>query len=141
VKQPRPFSRRALEEPAHRRGAFLAEACAGDQQLSSEVEALLAGHDFDGGIVDRPVASVVVSILEIPAPGEVIGPYRLLHEIAFVRGESGIGKTTLVESFLSRVRGRTRIAIGQGQCLDQRGSGEDYMQRLACSGPLSRPPQ
>ena len=43
----------------------------------------------------------------------------------FVTGESGIGKTTLVEAFLQEIG--PDICILRGQCLEQYGSGEAYL--------------
>jgi DNA-binding winged helix-turn-helix (wHTH) protein len=46
------------------------------------------------------------------------------RQVVFVTGEPGIGKTTLVESFLSQAN--DGVLIAQGQCIDQYGSGEAY---------------
>jgi DNA-binding winged helix-turn-helix (wHTH) protein len=49
------------------------------------------------------------------------------HQTVFVTGEAGIGKTTLVEAFLQEVRSGSNVLVGQGQCLEQYGSGEAYL--------------
>jgi len=46
-------------------------------------------------------------------------------QTVFVTGEAGIGKTTLVESFLEQAG--ANICILRGQCLEQYGSGEAYL--------------
>src|SRR6185369_14332893 len=46
-------------------------------------------------------------------------------QTVFVTGEAGIGKTTLVESFLDHAS--ANICILRGQCLEQYGSGEAYL--------------
>ncbi|HEY9501655.1 MAG TPA: AAA family ATPase [Pyrinomonadaceae bacterium] len=46
-------------------------------------------------------------------------------QTVFVTGESGIGKTTLVEAFLQAIG--SNICILRGQCLEQYGSGEAYL--------------
>jgi predicted ATPase len=60
-----------------------------------------------------------------------------VRQLAFVVGEPGIGKSTLIEMFLERARGG-QVRIGRGQCLDQRGAGEPYMPVLEALGRLCR---
>jgi predicted Ser/Thr protein kinase len=72
----------ALEREPGRRGAFLAEACQGDEELRREVESLLAQ---DGSTLDRPA----VDLLGDPTrtqltPGTQLGPYR-------IEGSLGVG--------------------------------------------------
>jgi predicted ATPase len=89
------------------------------------------------------------------------------RQIVFVTGEPGIGKTSLVEAFLSEVRGpksevKKRPAskvqgtvfdptpntqyptpspwIGRGQCVEHYGAGEGYMPMLEALGRLCREP-
>ncbi len=49
------------------------------------------------------------------------------RQTVFVTGEAGIGKTTLIEAFLQKVRGDSQALVAQGQCLEQYGSGEAYL--------------
>ena len=65
---------------------------------------------------------------------------RNMRQIVFVTGEPGIGKTTLVEMFLARVRTDRRVRIGRGQCLEQYGAGESYLPILEALGRLCRDP-
>ena len=44
----------ALGVPVHERGAFLERACAGDESLRRQVEALLRAHDRLGTFLDEP---------------------------------------------------------------------------------------
>jgi predicted ATPase len=46
-------------------------------------------------------------------------------QIVFVTGETGIGKTTLVEAFLERIA--ANVCLLRGQCLEQYGAGEAYL--------------
>src|SRR5262249_37545523 len=48
------------------------------------------------------------------------------RQVVFVTGEAGIGKTSLVETFLHDIPSRAGIWVGRGQCLEQYGSGEAY---------------
>src|SRR5215203_5151446 len=65
---------------------------------------------------------------------------RGARQIVFVTGEAGIGKTTLVDLFLARIRNTNRIRIGRGQCLEQYGEGEPYLPILEAFGRLCREP-
>ncbi len=49
-----PLFAAAVEIPPDRRGAFLAQACGGDQGLRRELESLLAAHEAPAGILDAP---------------------------------------------------------------------------------------
>jgi predicted ATPase/DNA-binding winged helix-turn-helix (wHTH) protein len=89
-----------------------------------------------------------------PAPTGVVGRQTALtqmsqwlekalggkRQIAFVIGEAGIGKTTLVELFLQEISSDVNIALGRGQCLEQYGAGEAYLPVLDAFARLSREP-
>jgi predicted ATPase len=53
----------------------------------------------------------------------------------FIEGEAGLGKTTLVQAFLERVRAGAAASIGIGQCVEHGAHGEAFMPVLdALSG-------
>lgn len=58
-------------------------------------------------------------------------------QTVFVTGEAGIGKTTLVESFLDHAG--ANVCILRGQCLEQYGSGEAYLPILDALSRLDDP--
>jgi predicted ATPase len=58
----------------------------------------------------------------------------------FVTGDPGVGKTTVVDLFLERVRTSGEVWIGRGQCLEQYGEGEAYLPVLEALGQLCRGP-
>ena len=62
------------------------------------------------------------------------------RQVVFVTGEAGIGKTTLVEAFLQRVKRDSNVWIGQGQCLEQYGAGEAYLPVLEAISRLCQEP-
>jgi len=62
------------------------------------------------------------------------------RHIAFISGVSGVGKTTLVETFLAQFSNDSRITIAKGQCVEHYGAGESYLPVLeaiqrACRAP------
>src|SRR5579864_1015369 len=79
----------ALEREPGQRSAFLAEACAGDEELRREVESLLAQK---GSTLDRPAWEGAADLLDDPtrtqlAPGAQLGPYKIEAPI----GAGGMG--------------------------------------------------
>lgn len=68
---------------------------------------------------------------------------KTLHkerQIVFVTGEAGIGKTTLVETFLQEIPAALNACVGRGQCLEQYGAGEAYLPVLDALARLCREP-
>src|SRR5262249_32373401 len=49
------------------------------------------------------------------------------RQLLFVTGEAGLGKTTLVDMFLTIAARHGPLWIGRGQCLDHYGAGEAYL--------------
>ncbi|MCE7984358.1 MAG: hypothetical protein DYG89_24555 [Caldilinea sp. CFX5] len=62
------------------------------------------------------------------------------RRVVCITGEAGLGKTTLVNRFLAEASSKTAVWIGQGQCLELRGTGEAYMPVLEAIGRLCRAP-
>lgn len=62
------------------------------------------------------------------------------RQVVFVTGEPGIGKTTLVDAFLNRVRDRDDFRIAHGQCVEQYGAGDAYLPLLEAAHRLCRSP-
>ena len=65
------------------------------------------------------------------------------RQVAFLTGEAGIGKTTLVEAFLDGLHQTDTLLpiwVGRGQCIEQHGAGEAYMPVLEALERLCRRP-
>src|SRR5262249_44963544 len=62
------------------------------------------------------------------------------RQLVFVTGEAGIGKTTLVDAFLSGMGDRGNVWLGRGQCLEHYGEGEAYLPVLEALGQLCQGP-
>lgn len=63
------------------------------------------------------------------------------RQVGFIAGEAGIGKTTLVETFVAHVATEAAVRIGHGQCIEQYGTGEAYLPVLEALGRLCRGPE
>ena len=62
------------------------------------------------------------------------------RQVVFVTGEPGIGKTTLVDAFLTQAAGGASLRIARGQCVEHFGVGEVYLPVLEALGQLCRQP-
>ena len=60
------------------------------------------------------------------------------RQIIFVTGEPGVGKTTLVDTFLRRAAARASLRIARGQCVEGFGGKESYYPILEALGQLLR---
>ncbi|MGH7334160.1 MAG: sigma 54-interacting transcriptional regulator [Candidatus Rokuibacteriota bacterium] len=88
---------------------------------------------------------------EPESPGLVVGRSRELRRLeealgraragqramAFVTGEPGVGKTTLIKAFCDGLRDRADVRVTRGQCIEQYGAGEPYLPVLEASERLA----
>ena len=63
-----------------------------------------------------------------------------VRQVVFVTGEPGIGKTTLVDTFLTRAAGSAALRIARGQCVEHYGPSEAYLPVLEALRQLCRRP-
>src|SRR5437870_1990817 len=87
----------ALERESDERGAFLNEACAGDDSLRRQVESLLVSHEQAGSFLESPAAQVGAPLVNDAraklAAGDAMGPYRILSQI----GSGGMAEVYLAQ--------------------------------------------
>jgi non-specific serine/threonine protein kinase/serine/threonine-protein kinase len=83
----------AIERDKDQRAAFVAEACAGNIQLSTEVERLIALHEQAGDFIETPLGGLDLDLLGAAREqaGRRIGAYELMREI----GHGGMGAVYL----------------------------------------------
>jgi DNA-binding winged helix-turn-helix (wHTH) protein len=60
------------------------------------------------------------------------------RQVVAITGEAGIGKTSLVDTFIAQLALPTDVQVGRGQCIEQYGAGEPYLPLLEAVGRLGR---
>jgi hypothetical protein len=103
----------------------------------------------------RPVPGIIESSVP-PAPqtpSQFVGRHEELAQlhhtleralrgdrrVVFVTGEPGIGKTALIDPFLSQAAGAHEgLRVGRGQCIEHHGTGEAYLPLLEALGGFAR---
>lgn len=79
----------ALEYEPTARAEYLSRACAGNDSLRNQVEALISAHEKDGSFIDRPAYQAAAETLlqETLSAGRMIGHYEILGTL----GKGGMG--------------------------------------------------
>src|SRR6185295_4692137 len=95
----------ALDRPENERASYLDEACRGDEELSREVEALLAVSSARADFFDNYQALPPGLRRPELAEGEIVGHYRITRPL----GEGGMGRVYLAED--SEVSRRVALKI------------------------------
>ncbi|HWQ33662.1 MAG TPA: protein kinase [Blastocatellia bacterium] len=86
------FWNAALERPPDERAAFLAEACAGDEELRREVESLLRCDDRAGSFIEEPALEIAARLEPEEAVRSLAGQRLDQYEILSLLGAGGMGE-------------------------------------------------
>lgn len=94
----------ALDRPPLERASFLADVCAGDEELITEATTLIAAYEEAGDFIEQPaIARDAYVLLGDDLEGSVgreIGPYRIIERL----GAGGMGEVYLAhDTRLSRL--------------------------------------
>lgn len=114
----------ALARPLVQRTAFLAEACAGDNDLRNEVEALLAKHETPESLLDSQLGAVAAQMANQAvrfASEQMIGPYRLQERLGagdigevWRADDTRLGRTVAIKLLLAHLA-NSRATIARFQ--------------------------
>jgi hypothetical protein len=89
----------ALERAPAERSAFIAEACDGDEELSLEVESLLASHDGASQFIEEPAAEAAARLIADDQAqatvGQQIGDYEVVELIGWLHAIDYFGDSFL----------------------------------------------
>ncbi|HVS72268.1 MAG TPA: hypothetical protein VHQ47_13515 [Phycisphaerae bacterium] len=119
VNQVREIFARAVEVPAEKRAALVAELCGGDAELRAAVESLVEAHERAGAFLGAPeIGPGQLPAEERLLAGEMVGNYRLVRVI----GEGGYGTVYLAGSVARReaARGAESDQGGDGHAAGDR---------------------
>ncbi|MGH7965756.1 MAG: serine/threonine-protein kinase PknK [Candidatus Binatia bacterium] len=85
----------ALDCEAGQRAAFLADACAGDEQLRQEVESLLAYEEQGQDFLETPPDDLVAEVLTEATPLIAAGQHLSHYQVLSLLGSGGMGEVYL----------------------------------------------
>jgi eukaryotic-like serine/threonine-protein kinase len=133
----------ALERETATRAAFLAEACAGDEELRREVVSLIAYDGHSAGLIESPVLEVAArewadessSLLSNPpanAPSQ-IGAYRILSPL----GRGGMGEVWLAHD--TRLGRKAAIKLLPAEFTNQPERVRRFEQEARAASALNHP--
>jgi hypothetical protein len=63
------------------------------------------------------------------------------RQLVFLSGEAGVGKTTVLDLWLTRLAARSTVWSGRGQCTEHYGEAEPYLSLLDALRQLGHGPQ
>src|SRR5215510_9279716 len=87
----------ALERKPAERSAFVANACAGDPLLRSEVESLISAHDQAHTNIEAIAAEAATEMLADNQAGQIVGKRIRHYEVVSLIGRGGMGEVFLAQ--------------------------------------------
>src|SRR3954468_15925719 len=82
----------ALERSISERAAFLAQACAGDEQLRLEIESLIRAHERAEHFIEAPALDLAAQAYRPDPEASFIGKRIGRYEIVGLLGSGGMGE-------------------------------------------------
>src|SRR5438876_10589268 len=87
----------AIERPPDERDAFLAQACADDPALRSQVESLIASHDQAGDSIEAMAAEAATEMLDDDQAVSIVGKQMGHYQVLSCIGRGGMGEVFLAQ--------------------------------------------
>ena len=87
----------ALERELTERAAFLAQACAGDEELHGEVKSLLAVHEQAEGFLATPALEIAAQVIAEDQSQKMVGRMISHYQVLMLIGTGGMGEVYLAE--------------------------------------------
>src|SRR5687767_6065484 len=135
---------RALAKDKTKRYASATEMAEALRSLRASITETWSGLPivFDPDLIDRSLPSFVGREPEMrKLEGLLQQAIEGSGRVVFITGEPGIGKTSLSDEFLRRVRKQQQgLLISRGRCVEQYGTGEAYLPFLDAMGELLQGP-
>ncbi len=124
-----------LDVTAEERTAFLDRACAGDEELRSEVESLIASHEQASNFIASPALAVAAGLLaqRDSLVGQMVAHYRVLSLV----GEGGMGEVYLAED--TRLGRQVALKLLSAAFTNDEGRMRRFMQEARAASALNHP--
>jgi DNA-binding winged helix-turn-helix (wHTH) protein/tetratricopeptide (TPR) repeat protein len=126
-------------ETSHRRGyCFIGRVTDGADATSESLEVDESAPSLRRAVSEKS-PMMVGRNAELSLMGELFErAQKGERQVIFVVGEAGIGKTALIETFLTGVDSGSETLIARGQCLEQYGATEAYLPVMEAISRLCR---
>jgi serine/threonine protein kinase/TolB-like protein len=119
------------------RAAFLAEACASDEELRREVESLLQAHQRVGDYFTAPALKVYAEMFANRTEPSLIGHGISHYQVLSLIGVGGMGEVYL--AFDSRLGGKVAIKLLPGEFTSDRDRLRRFEQEARAASALNHP--
>jgi serine/threonine-protein kinase len=126
----------ALELPRQKRAAFLDQACAGDDELRKNLDALLASDDDARSFLEQPALDVAAKELvakKASMLGQSIGHYRIVSQL----GAGGMGEVYLAKD--TKLDRKVALKILPSQLAADRSRMQRFVQEAKAASALNHP--
>ena len=125
-----------LELPRAKRAAFLDEACAGDEELHKELDALLASDDGASRFLEQPALELAAKELvdkKESMLGQSIGHYKIVSQL----GAGGMGEVYLVRD--TKLDRKVALKILPPELTGDRHRMQRFVQEAKAASALNHP--